>query len=97
MFGKAVKEEMVPKDKSRRHHKEWKKALEEEGDEEASSAVSDISASTDGDIGDYLGSLDERSQDYQRFEKELRSKHSKACKAMSVSWCCRWCFATIIP
>lgn len=59
---------------------QWRKAI---GDD-ASSTVSDISASTEGDGGDYMGSLDERSEDYQRFEKALRSKHSKACKAMSV-------------
>lgn len=84
MFGRRKEEAAVPKDKfsSKKHPKGWRKALDE--DDEASSTVSDISASTDGDIGDYLGSLDERSEDYQRFEKSLRVKHSKACKAMSV-------------
>jgi hypothetical protein len=53
-----------------------------------SSALSDLSDSTeDGydDNGAGTPSLaGERSEDYELFEKALRSKHSKACKAMSV-------------
>lgn len=85
MFNRQANEEEIPRDKfSSKQPHGWRKAISEDADEEASSTVSDISASTDGDIGDYLGSLDERSEDYQRFEKSLRVKHSKACKAMSV-------------
>ena len=95
MFGRpASNEEEIPKDKFVQKEKTWKKAISEDAEEEASSTLSDISASTDGDIGDYLGSLDERSEDYQRFEKSLRIKHSKACKAMSVS--CFPCHLTCI-
>lgn len=74
----------IPKDEFSRKQKGWRSAISDDADEEASANLSDISASTDGDTGDYLGSLDERSEDYQRFEKSLRVKHSKACKAMSV-------------
>ena len=80
MFGRSANEEEVP---TKKQQKTWRKALSE-GDEEITTQVSDISASTDGDIGEYLGSLDELSEDFQRFEKSLRVKHSKACKAMSV-------------
>jgi len=83
LFGRNPTEEEIPKDKfERKTQKGWRKAINDDGDEV--SAVSDISASTDGDRGDYLGSLDERTEDYQRFEKELRTKHSRACKSMSV-------------
>jgi hypothetical protein len=85
MFGRTKTTEEIPKDKfSKKQLKGWRKAISEDADEELSNTVSDISASTDGDLGDYLGSLDERSEDYQRYEKSLRVKHSKACKAMSV-------------
>lgn len=57
--------------------KGWRKAVDE------GSQVSDLSESTDDDV-DEDESLGERSQDYENFEKTLRSKHSKACKAMSV-------------
>lgn len=58
--------------------KGWRKAVEEDG-----SQVSDLSDSTD-DGAEEDESLGERSEDYENFEKTLRSKHSKACKAMSV-------------
>jgi len=43
------------------------------------------------ELSDSSGSLEassyssDRSEDYQQFERALRYKHSKACKAMSVS------------
>ena len=50
-----------------------------------STETDDISAAPGGFTGD-------RSEDYENFEKTLRSKHSKACKAMSVSVCmCALC------
>ena len=64
----------------------WKKELNEDAEEDVSSAVSDISGSTEGDARDQGESLDERSETFQRFEKMLRAKHTKACKAMSVSF-----------
>lgn len=70
--------------------KGWRKALTDGGDttEDAeSSALSDLSDSTeDGydDNGVARSVNGERSEDYELFEKALRSKHSKACKAMSV-------------
>lgn len=71
--------------------KGWRKALND-GDttEDAeSSALSDLSDSTeDGydDDGAAKSIAGERSEDYELFEKALRSKHSKACKAMSVRY-----------
>jgi len=59
-------------------NKGWRKAVEEDG-----SQVSDLSDSTDDGVEEDE-SLGERSEDYENFEKTLRSKHSKACKAMSV-------------
>lgn len=73
--------------------KGWRKALNDGGDttEDAeSSALSDLSDSTeDGydDDGAAKSIAGERSEDYELFEKALRSKHSKACKAMSVRHC----------
>lgn len=91
-FEKNQGEAEIPRDQPSPAGKEtpkkdkgWKKALSEEGEDDASSIVSDISASTQGDIRDQGESLDERSETFQRFEKTLRAKHTKACKAMSVS------------
>lgn len=78
-----------------KHHnrkgKSWRKALNENGgdttEDAASSALSDLSDSTedlDGNGGGTASLAGERSEDYELFEKALRSKHSKACKAMSV-------------
>jgi hypothetical protein len=80
-------------DKQRNKAKGWRKALND-GDttEDAeSSALSDLSDSTeDGydDNGAATSVAGERSEDYELFEKALRSKHSKACKAMSVGLPC---------
>jgi hypothetical protein len=57
----------------RGNEKRWRKAVDEH------SAVSDLSEST------RSGTIDEDEADYENFEKTLRAKHSKACKAMSVS------------
>ena len=75
--------------KRRGKGKGWRKALTDgETTEDAeSSALSDLSDSTE-DGYDENGAArsvnGERSEDYELFEKALRSKHSKACKAMSV-------------
>lgn len=50
-------------------------------DEEDRSRVSSLSAST----GDDMTSVGEDSDDMERFERNLRQKHAKACKAMAVS------------
>lgn len=55
------------------NEKRWRKAVDEH------SAVSDLSESS------RSGTIDEDEADYENFEKTLRAKHSKACKAMSVS------------
>lgn len=48
--------------------------------------LSDISHSTDGGEIEQVDSIDEgRADDYEKFERQLRHKHSKACKAMAVS------------
>jgi hypothetical protein len=61
----------------------WRKAVDDEQD----SNVSDLSDSTeDGIENGPTGSIAENSEDYENFEKMLRGKHSKACKAMSVSF-----------
>jgi hypothetical protein len=71
--------------------KGWRKAVDDD------SAVSDLSESTEDleetpttateeDDMTHNGG-DERSEDHEYFEKTLRGKHSKACKAMSVSCC----------
>ena len=72
-----VKSAEKPKSDGEPKSKGWRKAVEEDG-----SQVSDLSDSTDD--GAEEESLGERSEDYENFEKTLRSKHSKACKAMSV-------------
>jgi hypothetical protein len=85
---KASSPEEIAKDKSNsrgKKQKGWLKHLDDDAEDDASSALSDISTSTDGEVGDYLGSIDEHSEDYQRFEKKLRNKHARACNAMSVS------------
>lgn len=67
----------------------WRKAVHDEID----SHVSDLSDSTEDNIVDGpTSSLAENSEDYENFEKMLRSKHSKACKAMSVSTTCVFIF-----
>ena len=93
-FEKKQSEAEIPRDEATPAEKQtpektdkgWKKALSEDVEDDASSAVSDISGSTDGDVRDQGESLDERSETFQRFEKTLRAKHTKACKAMSVSF-----------
>lgn len=72
-----IKSAEKPKNGGEPKTKGWRKAVEEDG-----SQVSDLSDSTDD--GAEEESLGERSEDYENFEKTLRSKHSKACKAMSV-------------
>jgi hypothetical protein len=70
-----------------KHKKSWRKAVSSDTDD---SAVSDLSTTTSGDDEtDGDGNLEEdrtfdKSEDYELFEKSLRTKHSKACKAMSV-------------
>lgn len=56
----------------------WRKAV---SDEEGS-AVSDLSSSS-GELDD--DPTFDKSEEFELFEKTLRTKHSKACKAMSVS------------
>jgi hypothetical protein len=71
-----------------KHKKSWRKAVSSDTDD---SAVSDLSTTTsaddetDGD-GNHLEEdrTFDKSEDYELFEKSLRTKHSKACKAMSV-------------
>jgi uncharacterized protein YaaR (DUF327 family) len=67
--------------------KSWKKALNDEGDVEAGAQLSDLSDSTDdgGEILDHFRGTERTSENGQLFEKRLRSKHSKGCKAMAVS------------
>lgn len=67
-----------------KHKKSWRKAVSSDTDD---SAVSDLSSTTSGD--DETDGIEEdrtfdKSEDYELFEKSLRTKHSKACKAMSV-------------
>jgi hypothetical protein len=80
----GVKKEATKEVKSGGGKKGWRKAVDEVG-----SNVSDLSESTEDDgIEDDegpAGSLADRSEEYENFEKMLRNKHSKACKAMSVS------------
>jgi hypothetical protein len=66
--------------------KSWKKALNDEGDLEPAQ-LSDLSDSTDdgGEIQDHFRGTERTSENGQLFEKRLRSKHSKGCKAMAVS------------
>jgi tetratricopeptide (TPR) repeat protein len=66
--------------------KSWKKALNDDGDSEPA-ALSDLSDSTDdgGEIVDHFRGTERTSENGQLFEKRLRSKHSKGCKAMAVS------------
>ena len=66
---------------------EGKRSLEDtmasssDDDDEANSRLSSLSAST----GDDMTSVgDEDSEDMERFERSLRQKHAKACKAMAV-------------
>jgi hypothetical protein len=62
----------------------WKKVVDT--DDENSNHFSDLSNSTDdAEDVDNIDSLDDNSVDCERFERQLRHKHSKACKAMSVS------------
>jgi hypothetical protein len=68
--------------------KSWKKVLDaaaDDDDEQQSRHLSDLSHSTDAEEIDNIESLDDNSEDCERFERQLRHKHSKACKAMSVS------------
>jgi hypothetical protein len=82
---KALKDGQKPRETKK---KSWKKALNDEGDLEPAQ-LSDLSDSTDdgGEIVDHFRGTDtERtSENGQLFEKRLRSKHSKGCKAMAVS------------
>ena len=56
-------------------------ASSSDDDDEAHSRLSSLSAST----GDDMTSIgDEDSEDMERFERSLRQKHAKACKAMAV-------------
>jgi hypothetical protein len=50
-------------------------------DEEDRSHVSSLSGST----GDDMTSVGDHSEDMEQFERNLRQKHAKACKAMAVS------------
>lgn len=86
MLGRSkAAEAEIPKDKFSHKKKSWRKAIHsEEEEDDGSEGLSDISSSTDGEMGEYLDSLDERSEDHQLFEKRLRNKHSRACNAMSV-------------
>jgi hypothetical protein len=67
--------------------KSWKKALNDEGDLEPPAQLSDLSDSTDdgGEILDHFSGTERTLENGQLFEKRLRSKHSKGCKAMAVS------------
>ena len=63
----------------------WRKAVSED------SAVSDLSSSSSEDDEDEScsdggggGRTFDKSEEFELFEKSLRTKHSKACKAMSV-------------
>jgi hypothetical protein len=76
------------KDEERvRKKKSWKKALNDEGDLEPPAQLSDLSDSTDdgGEISDHFRGTERTSENGQLFEKRLRAKHSKGCKAMAVS------------
>jgi hypothetical protein len=75
--------------------KKWRKAVEDDDNNEVASNLSDLSDSTETDESQEKRSSSKKgggdraangtsSQDYENFEKTLRNKHSKACKAMSV-------------
>lgn len=68
----------------RKNRKSWRTAVEDEAEADAVSQVSDLSDSTE-EEDEELGSIGDASEDYMSFERTLRGKHSKACKAMSVS------------
>lgn len=68
--------------------KSWQKALKDDDDVPAPEAaqLSDLSASTDDGVGDHVENIDaNHSESAQKFERRLRTKHSKGCKAMAVS------------
>ena len=84
----------------------WRKAVEADDNPDPHNEVSELSDSTTTDEDDTIYDDDDnhhhhnhtqtgqlrtdRSEDYENFEKTLRNKHSKACKAMSVRVdCCR--------
>ena len=80
---KTLKDGETPRETKK---KSWKKALKDEGDLEPAQ-LSDLSDSTDdgGEILDHFRGTERTSENGQLFEKRLRSKHSKGCKAMAVS------------
>jgi len=63
-----------------------KAGLSKSATEETNHRMSDLSNSTDAEDDTYeeMNSMDEHSDDCDRFERQLRTKHSKACKAMAV-------------
>lgn len=63
--------------------KSWKKVVDTD-EENSEHNLSDLSNSSDAEDIDNLESLDDNSEDCEHFERQLRYKHSKACKAMSV-------------
>jgi hypothetical protein len=80
---KALKDGEKPRETKK---KSWKKALTDEGDLEPAQ-LSDLSDSTDdgGEMADHFRGTERTAENGQLFEKRLRSKHSKGCKAMAVS------------
>ena len=87
--GKNKSPEEISKDKLAKKQKDlkqgWRKAIQDDVDDDGS-VLSDISASTDGELGDYIGNADGRSENFKNFEKVLRVKHARACNAMSVRY-----------
>lgn len=79
----SIKEKPAQDPKGRRA---WKKAMEDDDSSNSNNNLSDLSNSSDNveELRDQVTSVDENSEDYERFERQLRVKHSKACKAMSV-------------
>jgi tetratricopeptide (TPR) repeat protein len=72
-------------EKDGKKKKSWQKALMNDDDEVKAAQLSDLSDSTDDGLEEQIESLANNSENGQKFERRLRTKHSKGCKAMAVS------------
>lgn len=105
-MNEAVKKSKNSKKKWRKAVRDNDAVGDDDLNDEVASNLSDLSGSTETDehSAEKEGSKANKqssnkegieSQDYENFERTLRNKHSKACKAMSVS-CLVYCFFIIL-
>lgn len=84
VFGRTLSPRHSP-DKEAAPEQKLTKASKGLKKDDNSNHMSDLSNSTDGEDMGNTESQDDTSVDHEKFERMLRHKHSKACKAMSVS------------